>query len=225
VRSAVKVPIIVKVTPQVIDLMTIVNAAKEAGADAVTVTNRYMGFAVDIEKGEPYIGGWAAVGGPWIKPLSLRWIAECYRTVSLPVFGSNGAANWSDVVEFMMAGASLVQMASAFMLEGPDLIPKILEGMEDFLKRKSYRSMKDITGLAVQNALPYKELHRLPVQRMHINQDTCIQCGNCLNACYYSAITQQEETVNIGPGCMGCELCLAFCPVPGAIEKEIIEGG
>ena len=222
VRSAVKVPIIVKVTPQVIDLMSIVNAAKEAGADAVTVTNRYMGFAVDIEKGEPYIDGWAAVGGPWIKPLSLRWIAECHRNASLPIFGSNGAANWSDVVEFMMAGASLVQMASAFMLEGPDLIPKILEGMEEFLKRKGYPSVKDITGLAVQNALPYKELHRLPVQRMHINQESCIQCGNCLNACYYGAITQDEDTVNIGTGCMGCELCQAFCPVPGAIENEVI---
>jgi dihydroorotate dehydrogenase (fumarate)/dihydropyrimidine dehydrogenase (NAD+) subunit PreA len=222
VRSAVDIPLIVKLTPQVMDLTKIVKAVQESGADALTMTNRYMGFTVDIENACPYTGSWAAVGGPWVKPLSLRWIAECYRNSSLPIFGSNGAADWTDAIEFMMAGASLVQMAGAFMLRGPDLIPEILTGMDAFLKRKGYRSVTEITGTAARAAIPYNELHRTPVQRVRIVEEVCIQCGNCMNACYYGAVKMEGKTITIGGDCMGCELCLAFCPVPGALEIEPI---
>jgi len=220
VRSAVKIPLIVKLTPQAMDLIAIVKAVQEAGADALTMTNRYMGFAVDIENACPHTGSWAAVGGPWVKPLALRWIAESYRNFPLPIFGSNGAAEWSDVIEFMMAGASLVQMAGAFMLRGPELIPEILTGMDAFLKRKGYRSAAELTGVAARAAIPYNQLHLTPVQRMRVVEAVCIQCGRCMDACYYGAVKRQGDTITIGQECMGCELCLAFCPVPGALEPE-----
>jgi dihydroorotate dehydrogenase (fumarate)/dihydropyrimidine dehydrogenase (NAD+) subunit PreA len=223
VRSAVDVPLIVKLTPQAMDLTRIAEAVQEAGADALTMTNRYMGFTVDIENACPHTGSWAAVGGPWVKPLSLRWIAECYSNFSLPIFGSNGAADWSDVIEFMMAGSSFVQLAGAFMLRGPDLISEILTGMDAFLKQKGYRSIKEIIGVAARAAMPYNELHRTPVQRMRIVEEACIQCGDCLNACYYGAIKNEEGSITIGDGCMGCELCLAFCSVPGALETETVQ--
>ncbi|MBW2146144.1 MAG: tRNA-dihydrouridine synthase [Deltaproteobacteria bacterium] len=223
VRSVVKIPVIVKLTPQVADLMTIVKMVQEAGADAITVSNRFLGFAVDIENGRPYTGSMAGVGGPWIKPLTQRWVAQCYLGSPLPILGSNGAADWSDVIEFMMAGASLIQMAGAFMLEGPRLIPKILEGIEAFMKRKGYGSVNEIIGMAARAAIPYTELHRLPVQRMRLDRGVCTRCGNCLGACYYGALHQKGDEVIVGESCVGCELCLAFCPTPGALTPEAID--
>ena len=108
--------------------------------------NRFLGFAVDIERGVPYTGGWAAVGGPWISPLTLRWVAQCHRDCRLPILGSNGAADWADAVEFLMAGATAVQLVGRFMLDGPDLIPRLLSELSAFMERKSYRSVQELVS-------------------------------------------------------------------------------
>jgi len=221
VRSEVRVPIIVKVTPQVANLMPVVRAVQEAGADAVTVTNRFMGFAVDIETGTPYTGSWAAVGGPWIAPLTLRWVAQCYRDTRLPILGSNGAADWSDVIEFLMAGASLVQLVGRFMPTGPDLIPQLLTDLTAFMQRKGYGSIQEMVGVAARAAVPYTELHRIPAQRMRLESDLCNLCGNCLHACYYGALFQHGDEVGITNDCVGCGLCAVFCPT-GALCVEAV---
>jgi dihydroorotate dehydrogenase (fumarate)/dihydropyrimidine dehydrogenase (NAD+) subunit PreA len=219
VRNAVQVPLIVKVTPQVNNVMAVVRAVEEAGAAAVTVTNRFMGFAVDIERGVPYTGSWAAVGGPWIAPLSLRWVAQCYRDSRLPILGSNGAADWSDVIEFFMAGASLMQLVGRFMLDGPELIPRLLAGITAFMQRKGYGSIREMVGVAARAAVPYTELHRIPEQRVRLASELCSDCGQCLHACYYGALVKQDGGVAVTDACVGCELCTVFCPT-GALQVE-----
>ena len=82
-------------------------AVKEAGAAAVTATNRYTGFMVDIETGEPRLGGPAGIGGVWAKPLSLRWVHRIYTELGMPITGSNGIYDHRDVVEFIMTGAGI----------------------------------------------------------------------------------------------------------------------
>ena len=93
VADAVKIPIMIKVTPQVTDLVGFSGRLKEAGAAAVTLTNRFIGFVPDIETGRPFIYGQAGVGGPWIKPLTLRWINEVRKAYKGKIFiaGTNGA--------------------------------------------------------------------------------------------------------------------------------------
>lgn len=221
VRREVRVPLIVKLTPQVTNLMAAVRAVEEAGAAAVTVTNRFMGFAVDIERGTPYTGSWAAVGGPWIAPLTLRWVAQCYRDSRLPVLGSNGAAEWSDVIEFLMAGASVVQMVGRFMLTGPDLIPRLLADITAFMRRKGYGSIREMVGVAARAAVPYTELHRIPDQRMRLESELCTDCGKCLHACYCGALVRRGDAPVITEACVGCGLCAAFCPA-GALQVETV---
>jgi len=212
VRAAVRVPLIVKVTPQAGNLMAVVRAVEEAGADALTVTNRFLGFAVDIERGVPYTGGWAAVGGPWIAPLTLRWVAQCHRDCGLPILGSNGAADWADAVEFLMAGASAVQLVGRFMLDGPPLIPTLLSDLTAFMDRKGYGSIPAMVGVAARAAVPYTELHRIPRQRMVVDPERCTACGACLHACYYDALVRHDDAIVVTDACVGCELCAAFCP-------------
>ncbi|MFO7912430.1 MAG: hypothetical protein R6V15_09750, partial [Desulfotignum sp.] len=120
VVDAVNVPIIIKVTPQVTDLVLFSDMLHKAGARAVTLTNRFIGFVPDIETGKPLIYGKAGVGGPWTKPLTLRWINEvrCALGDKLDITGTNGAYDWRDVVMFIMSGAHIVQMCSAVMCYG-----------------------------------------------------------------------------------------------------------
>ena len=106
VVSAVRIPVVVKLTPQVTSVVEMARSLHAAGAAGVVVINRFVGFAVDIEKAKPYIGGTAGVGGPWVRYLTLRWVHEIYSQLHLPIAGSNGIYDWREAVEFIMAGRS-----------------------------------------------------------------------------------------------------------------------
>ena len=154
----VSIPIIVKLTPQVADVVEIARAVKEAGASAVTIINRFVGFCVDVEKGEPYIYGAAGVGGPWVKPLTLNWVYQIYRDLDIPISGSNGVYDAKDVAEFMMAGATVVQMCSVIMAEGYGWLAKTIRELNEFLDEKGYKTAREIIGIAAKRALTYAEM-------------------------------------------------------------------
>ena len=221
VAKAVKVPISVKLTPQVADVVEMVKAVKAAGASAVTIINRFVGFALDIETGKPYINGWAGVGGPWVKPLTLRWVSKVYTGVGIPISGTNGAYDWKDAVEFMMSGATNVQMCSVVMLKGYSYLKEVIQGLDDFLNRKGYRTAKEIVGIAAKSALTYAEMEGLPKERAVINRELCTDCQRCLRSCFYNVIRMQDGQVTIGEECRGCGICTCVCPVPGAVGLEV----
>ena len=136
---------------------------REAGASAVTLTNRFLGFVVNIETARPFIYGHAGVGGPWVKPLTLRWISKTYEAMpDLPITGSNGCYDASDMVEFMMSGARIVQMCSAVMLKGYPYLGQVVKDFGAFLDRKGYATSEDIVGLAARAAMPYDQIKALP---------------------------------------------------------------
>jgi dihydroorotate dehydrogenase subfamily 1 len=221
VVKAVKVPVIVKLTPQVADVVEMVKAVKSAGASAVTILNRFVGFCLDIETGKPYLDGWAGVGGPWVKPLTLRWVSKVFTGVDIPIAGTNGAYDWKDVVEFMMSGATVVQICSVLMLKGYGYLREVIQGLDEFLDRKGYPSARGIVGIAARAALSYGEMEALPKERAVINRDLCTDCQRCLRSCFYNQVQVQNGRVNIQGECRGCGICTCVCPVPGAVSMEV----
>jgi dihydroorotate dehydrogenase subfamily 1 len=221
VARAVKIPVSVKLTPQVADVTEMAKAVKDAGASAVTIINRFVGFCLDIETASPYINGWAGVGGPWVKPLTLRWVSKIFTGTDIPISGTNGAYDWKDVVEFLMSGASNVQLCSVVMLKGYGYLAEVVRGLDDFLNRKGYRSAREIVGLAARKALSYGEMESLPRERAVINKEICTACGRCLRSCFYNVIRAEEGRVTIGEDCRGCGICTCVCPVPGAVALHV----
>jgi len=218
VREAVSIPIIIKLTPQVVDVVEMAKAVHEAGADAVTLINRFVGFLVNPETGKPIILGAAGVGGPWVKPLTLRWIYEVYNKLSIPISGTNGPYDAKDVVEFMMAGATTVQMCSVVMAKGYRWLSKTIKGLDDFLDSHGYSFAKDIIGIAAKSALTYAQMAELPKERAKINEDLCTLCKKCINSCFYNALSIEDDKIVVGD-CWGCGICSCVCP-EGAIRME-----
>ncbi len=218
VTQSVQIPVIIKLTPQVADVVEMARAVQTAGASAVTIINRFVGFCLDIETGKPYIDGWAGVGGPWVKPLTLRWVSKIYTTLDLPITGTNGAYDWKDAVEFLMSGATLVQFCSVVMLKGYAYLRRLVRDLDDFLTRKGYGSVQEIIGIAAREAMTYEEMEALPREYARIDQERCTQCRRCLRSCFYHAIEVKDHTVRVNENCRGCGLCTCVCPVPGAIQ-------
>jgi dihydroorotate dehydrogenase (fumarate)/dihydropyrimidine dehydrogenase (NAD+) subunit PreA len=221
VAQAIRIPISIKVTPQVSDLVGFAGMLKEAGAAAVTLTNRFIGFVPDIETGKPFIYGQAGVGGPWIKPLTLRWIHEVRKAYQESIFiaGTNGAYDWRDVVMFIMSGAHIVEMCSAVMVYGYEWLGKQVKGLEKFMDDKGYKSIDQMLGIASDAAMAYADM---PREKAKVDPEYCTNCGRCLKACFYQAMQPaQEHTWVQAENCIGCGGCFSVCPVPGAIAISV----
>jgi len=222
VAEAVSVPIMIKVTPQVTDLIEFSGSLMKAGAAAVTLTNRFLGFVPDIETGRPFVYGKAGVGGPWIKPLTLRWINEVRAAYGDKIYiaGTNGAYDWRDVVQFIMSGAHIIEMCSAVMVYGYEWLGKQVRGLEKFLDEKGYASVSEILGIATDACLAYADM---PREKAEVDPDTCKNCKLCLKACFYDAMQDGEDATWVqAENCIGCGGCYSVCPVEGAIEISIV---
>lgn len=220
VAKAVKVPVIIKVTPQVTDLVQFSGMLKDAGAQAVTLTNRFIGFVPDIETGKPMIFGKAGIGGPWTKPLTLRWINEVRKAYGDELFitGTNGAYDWRDAVSFIMSGAHIVQMCAAVMCYGYSWLGKQVDGLDKFMDEKGYKTINDMLGIATDACIEYSEM---PAEKATVDQEMCINCGMCLKVCFSEAMQQGEEKTFVKEeNCVGCGGCYSVCPVKGTIEMH-----
>lgn len=234
VCEAVDIPVMVKLTPDQSQPVAVAKAVKEAGAGAVTATNRYTGFAVDIETGEPRLGGPAGIGGTWTKPLTLRYIHNIYREVGIPIAGSNGIFDHRDVVEFLMTGADVVEVGSVLMIKGMKWLPSIIKGLERFMDEHGYADVASMRGIA-SNAAVKDYADQFQKARVHagVNKDTCQNptCNVCVQMCFYEALSQNPAgQIDVhADKCIGCELCMDVCPfdsiamVP-TTEVEYAEG-
>ena len=222
VCESVQIPVIIKVTPQVTDLVAFSGLLKEAGAAAVTLTNRFIGFVPDIETGQPFIYGQAGIGGPWTKPLTLRWINEVRQAFKNELFitGTNGAYDWRDIVQFIMSGAHIVQMCSAVMAYGYDWLGRQVKGLEKFMDDKGYQSIDQMLGIASDAAMPYSDM---PFEKARVNPELCTNCGRCLKVCFSDGMQAGDEaTYVLAEKCVGCGGCLSVCPVQGAVVIETV---
>jgi len=148
VKSATSLPILVKLTPNTDDITKIAMAVAEAGADAVTVINTLRGMAIDIAKRKPFLGNIAGgLSGPAIKPVALYMVYQVARAVDVPVVGCGGITTASDAIEFIMAGASAIQVGTA-NLTSPRSALDVLEGIEKFMEKEGIKSLSELVGIA-----------------------------------------------------------------------------
>lgn len=152
-KSALDVPVFVKMSPLGREMKAAAQAAQVAGADAISATNSFgPTFGLDVESGYPLMGGVNGYGwlsGPAIKPLSLRCVYDIAQAVDLPILGVGGISRGEDAIEFIMAGASVVEVCTAAILRGPDVYGKIASQISDWLDQHGYTSVNEIRGLAV----------------------------------------------------------------------------
>jgi len=149
VKKHVNVPVIVKLTPNVANISEIAKAAEEAGADAITAINTVKAMSIETETGRPILANkFGGLSGPAIKPIAVRCVYDVYRSVDVPVIGCGGITCWQDAVEFMLAGASAVQIGTAVAFKGVGVFSSVAKGIDMYLKRKGFKNVKELVGLA-----------------------------------------------------------------------------
>ena len=150
VKAAVSKPVIVKLSPNVADIAAMAKAAVEAGADALTAVNTLKAMAIDSETMRPVLGNnKGGLSGPAVKPVALRCVYDIREALpDVPVIGCGGVSDWSDAVEFFLAGASAVQVGTAIALEDTDVFQSVTKGVEVYLRKKHFGSVKEIVNLA-----------------------------------------------------------------------------
>jgi len=149
VKASVQKPVIVKLSPNVTDITEIAETAVKAGANALTAINTVKAMAIDPETTLPIlsntIGG---LSGPAIKPIALRCVYDIHERVNTPIMGCGGITCWQDAVEFLLAGATAIQIGTAIALNDPSVFQTINKGITAYLKKKGFRSVKEIVGLS-----------------------------------------------------------------------------
>ena len=245
VMEVAKVPVIVKLTPNVSRIEIPAIAAKKGGANAVSLINTIQSIiGVDIDRFVPYpvVDGKSTNGGycgPAVKPIALNMVKNVSKIpdFNLPISGIGGIENWRDAVEFILLGATNVQVCTAVMHYGFGIIREILAGFEQYMTDKNFNSVDEMIGKALPNIMNWEDLNLNYKVIAEIEDSKCIGCQLCYIACEdgaHQAIGLPENQDSripyiIEENCVGCNLCSIVCPVENCItmvrkdeNKEII---
>ena len=240
-KTATRLPVIVKLTPNITDIRHPARAARAGGADAVSLintVNSIIGVDLDRLLIEPHTGATGSHGGycgPAVKPIAQHMVAEIARdpaTAGLPISAIGGITTWRDAAEFIALGAANVQVCTAAMTYGFKIVQEMIDGLSNYLDDKGIASVEALRGRAVPSIVDWQFLDLNHVDKAVIDQSLCIQCGRCHVACEdtsHQAITasvdgrrhfevKEEE-------CVGCNLCVSVCPVPGCITLRTLAPG
>ncbi|EKN67547.1 dihydropyrimidine dehydrogenase subunit B [Neobacillus bataviensis LMG 21833] len=235
VKEVAKTPVIVKLTPNITDITATAEAACNGGADAISMINTInslMGVDLDSWNTIPHVAGKGAHGGycgPAVKPIALNMVAECARHphINVPISGIGGISNWQDAVEFMLMGATGVQVCTAAMHHGFRIVEDMIEGLSNYLDSKGISSISEIIGKSVPRYSDWGNLDLNYNIVAKINTDVCINCNKCHIACEDTS-HQCIDMLTDASGksylkvreedCVGCNLCSIVCPVDGAID-------
>lgn len=216
--GAPNTPIIPKVTGQLDNPGAVVRGLAEAGAHGVVMFNRFTGLDIDLDTEEPVMhGGYAGHGGPYSIHYVLRWITETYPGLPIPIAASGGVSNGGDVAKYLLAGATTVQVCTAIVLEGYQVVGKILEDLVQWMESKGYESPGQFRGAVCPKIRSNDEVERRQTCVAAIDPDKCVNCGLCARVCIYGAARESTpKHVVDADRCVGCGLCAELCPA-GAI--------
>ncbi len=238
-KQYTRMPVIVKLTPNITDIRGPARAALNGGADAVSLINTINSItSVDLDamSPEPMIDGKGTHGGycgPAVKPIALNMVAEIARdaqTANLPISGIGGITTWRDAAEFMALGAGSVQVCTAVMTYGFKIVEEMISGLDQWMDEKGYASIDDVVGRAVPNVTDWQNLNLNYIAKARIDQDKCIKCGRCYAACEdtsHQAISMSPDRVFDvkDDECVACNLCFNVCPVENCITLEPLTPG
>ena len=236
-----RLPVIVKLTPNISDIRQPARAAKRGGADAVSLINTInsiMGvdpYSLTMTPSTDGLGSHGGYCGPAVKPIALNMVAEIARdpeTAGLPISGIGGIGNWRDAFDFIALGAGTVQVCTAAMVYGFKIVQEMKSGLSDYMDEMGFMSIDDFRGRAVASVADWRYLNLNHVSKAVINQDSCIECGRCHIACEdtsHQAITFEKDGKRHfevkEDACVGCNLCAVVCPVPECITLRDLAPG
>jgi dihydropyrimidine dehydrogenase (NAD+) subunit PreA len=240
-KATTKLPVIVKLTPNITDIRHPARAAKAGGADAVSLINTIssiMGVDLDRLTMSPAIAGMGSHGGycgPAVKPIALNMVAEIGRdaaTRGLPISGIGGVSTWRDAAEYLALGCGTVQVCTAAMVYGFKIVQEMIDGLANYMDDKGYATIDAFRGRALPSVTDWQHLNLAYTEKAFIDQSLCIQCGRCHIACEdtsHQAITAAKDGKRhfevINSECVGCNLCTSVCPVPQCITMRPLPAG
>ncbi len=233
-KQHTRMPVIVKLTPNVASILAPARAAVRGGADAVSLINTINSIiAVDLDRMAPIpvVDGKGTHGGycgPAVKPVALHMVAEIARDPecrNIPIAGIGGIERWRDAAEFMALGAGAVQVCTAAMHYGFRIVGDMIDGLGRWMDGKSYPRLDAFRGKAVPNVTDWQFLNLNYQIVARIDQDLCVKCGLCHIACEdtaHQAIAASRSGGErryevVDQECVGCNLCLYVCPVEDCI--------
>ncbi|MCR8723213.1 NAD-dependent dihydropyrimidine dehydrogenase subunit PreA [Frigidibacter sp. ROC022] len=238
-KQYTRMPVIVKLTPNIADIRKPARAAKAGGADAVSLINTInsiTGVDLDTMSPLPSIDGKGSHGGycgPAVKPIALNMVAEIARdpeTADLPISGIGGITTWRDAAEFLALGAGNVQVCTAAMTYGFKVVQEMISGLAEWMDEKGHASVAAVSGRAVGNVTDWQYLNLNYITKARIDQESCIKCGRCFAACEDTS----HQAIAMLPGrvfevqddeCVACNLCVDVCPVENCITMEELAPG
>jgi dihydroorotate dehydrogenase (fumarate) len=211
VKENISIPVIPKLTPQMTDPLSISILLERAGADGLVIFNRATGLDVDIDTERPIMhGAYAGHGGPWAIHYSLRWISGISPHINTPISASGGVTTWEDVVKYLLVGANNVQVCTAIVLQGYDVIEQLNGGLHRYMEHKGYATLADLRGNATKSILGLYDVDRRHLVTAEVS-DTCTGCDLCRRVCIYDAVGEGTPYA-INSRCDGCGLCAQVCP-------------
>ncbi|HYW69090.1 MAG TPA: NAD-dependent dihydropyrimidine dehydrogenase subunit PreA [bacterium] len=237
VVDAVDIPVLIKLTPNVTDMRPVAAKVKEAGAAGITCINTVkglIGFDLDTFAPLPSVNGQSTEGGysgPAVKPIALRFVADVAKDVQIPVAGVGGVVTWKDAVEFLLAGAGIVQVCTAVMRYGYDIVEELNEGLAFYLEDKGLTSPMELVGKGLGGLVSHEALSRQHKVISSVDENLCIGCGACVIACrdggHQALEFGGEEAGELArvpvvddEKCIGCGFCESVCPVDGCLSMR-----
>jgi dihydropyrimidine dehydrogenase (NAD+) subunit PreA len=241
-KAHTRMPVLVKLTPNVTSILGPARAARAGNADGVSLINTINSItSIDLDRmaPTPTVDGKGTHGGycgPAVKPIALHMVAEIARdakTRGMPISAIGGIATWGDAAEFIALGAGTVQVCTAAMHYGFKIVDDMIDGLANWMDEKGYARIDDFRGKAVPNVTDWQYLNMNYKIVARIDQDLCIKCGLCHIACEDTShqsiaatrVDGQRQYRVIDEECVGCNLCLHVCPVPNCISMVEVDTG
>jgi len=216
-KKAVDVPIIGKLLPEPSNLIDLVKAIEDGGADAIASRDTiFPAIAFDIYTRRPKvartIGNWMPeLSGRAIRENAVGYVVEIYKRTKLPIIGIGGVATWEDCVEMIIAGSTGVGVCTAAMVEGPRIFPKLVKGLKAYLEDQEI-TMDELRGSGLEGMRQVNEMALQPLM-VSINEEKCTQCNICYTVCPVQAVRQAEGyNYIVHEECINCGFCANNCP-------------
>lgn len=241
VMEASTIPVLVKLTPNVTDIRLPGRAAKTAGASGLSLINTInsiIGVDLDTLEIMPSVagkGGHGGFAGPAVKPIALNMLSQITSDplINLPVSGIGGISTWRDAAEFILLGASSVQVCTAVMHHGFRIIEDMIDGLSNWMIDKGFTNLDQVRGKSLQRIDNFGNFNLLHKTVARIEQSKCIHCNLCYIACQDGAhqcidltpVNGKNNTVVRETDCVGCDLCSIVCPVPRCISMVRLDDG